>query len=244
MQLVPVLDIRHGKSVHTKHKNNSVDEVIKEDALEVVKRWVDDGISRMHIVDVDAIATGEPENVDLIAKIKVNYPDLKLQVIGGIKSVESAYVWIDAGVDYLVLNSKATKRRNLLDDICFEFPNRVLVEIDSCLGKQTNGAAYDSSNKLIHFAKQLEEDGVAGLVITDIGATRELVKNNFSLIEGVASSIEIPIYINGGIEKVNDIKLFLESSSKKLSGILVGKVLYSDSFSLYEANGLINQYQS
>ena len=92
MQLIPVLEIRHGKSVHTEKKNAFVDHVVSKDPLETVNYWYAQGIRRIHFVDVDGIETREPCNVDLLAKIKQSYPELCVQVIGGIVDIDSAFI--------------------------------------------------------------------------------------------------------------------------------------------------------
>ncbi|TQV72273.1 hypothetical protein FLL45_18820 [Aliikangiella marina] len=238
MQLVPVLEIRHGKGVHTRPKNNFVDEVVKEDAMQVVTGWYQEGVRRIHVVDVDAVESGEPENVDLIAKIKQTYPDLSLQVIGGIKCIESAYVWIDAGADFLVLNGKAIRQRNLLDDICVEFPNRVLVEIDC-----RRGQVGVNGQTLTHLAQQLEDDGVVGLVVTDVANHNGEVNAGLASISELSSAIEIPVFANGVVDKLDDLKRLLDSQSAKPSGVLVGKAIYNGGIRLNEANSMLAQYQ-
>lgn len=236
IQLVPVIEIRHGKCVHTEAKNKFVDQVVKEDVLDVVDGWVDKGVTRIHLVDVDAVESGEPENVDLISRIKAKHNQLKVQVIGGIKCIESAYIWIDGGADFLVLNGKALRQRNLLDDICVEFPGRVLMELDCREGLVGMGSG-EPDFKLSHLAQQLAEDGVAGLVVTDISADGK----NLTSLNQLSETAGIPIFANGGVEKVADLKDLLESSTSIPSGILLGKVLHHG-FCLNEANKLIKEH--
>lgn len=243
MQLVPVLEIRHGKGVHTRPKNNFVDEVVKEDAMEVVSGWYKDGVRRIHVVDVDAVESGEPENVDLIAKIKQSYPELSLQVIGGIKCIESAYVWIDAGADFLVLNGRSIRQRNLLDDVCVEFPNRVLVEIDCRKGQVGLGAGQPMFD-LTNLARQLEEDGVVGLVVTDVAAHNGEINAGLASISDLSKAIQIPVFANGVVDKLADLKNILESHSGVPSGVLVGKALYNGGIPLNEANSMLEEYRA
>jgi len=241
MQLVPVLEIRHGKCVHTEPKNAFVDHVIKENVSETVAKWIDKGVSRIHIVDVDAIESGEPENVDLVASLKNTYPEIEIQVLGGVKCVESAYVWMDAGVDYLVLTGKAIRQRNLLDDICVEFPGKVMVELDCRQGQVAMGAG-EPTFSLESIAKQLEEDGVVGLVVTEIPENGHVNNQSLQKVAALAESLDLPVYANGGIEKMGDLKGILERQAKRLGGVLLGKPLYNG-FCLNEARTMIEQYQ-
>ncbi len=241
MQLVPVLEIRHGKCVHTEQQNLLVSKVIKESAAEILARWAEKGVTRIHIVDVDAIESGEPENVDLIASLKKNHPEIEFQVLGGIRNAESAYVWLDAGVDYVVLNGRAMRQRNLLDDLCVEFPGRVMVELD-CRGGQVAMGAGEPHFKLANIARQLEEDGVVGLVVTEIPENGHVNNQNLLNIVEISKSVEIPVFANGGIEKIADLKKVMEMQARKLSGVLLGKALHNG-FCLNEAKEVIQQYQ-
>lgn len=243
MQLVPVLEIRHGKGVHTAPKNRFADEVVKEDVIDMVQRWSDKGVVRLHIVDVDAIESGEPENVDLVSKIKHQFPQIQLQVIGGIKCIESAYVWIDAGADFIVLNARAISQRSLFDDICVEFPNKVLVEVDCFDGKVGMGAGQPKSD-LTSLARQLEEDGVVGLVVTDVASRNGNITKGFTSIAEVSESIEIPVFANGIVDKVTDLKEIMSSRLRKPSGVLLGKALYKKGFCLNEAQHVLEEYQT
>lgn len=241
MQLVPVLEIRHGKGVHTEPKNRFVDEVVKEDVIEIVQRWADKGVRRLHIVDVDAIESGEPENVDLVARVKLQFPHIQLQVIGGIKCIESAYVWIDAGADFIVLNGRAIRQRNLLDDICVEFPSKVLVAVDCFDGKVGMGSGKPEFN-LLNLACQLEEDGVVGLVVTDTVVANG--NKSFASIAEVRERIKIPVFANGIVDKVTDLKAIMRSQLRKPSGVLLGKALYREGFCLNEAQHVLEQYRA
>ncbi len=240
MQLVPVLEIRHGKSVHTEKKNAFVDHVVSNDPIETVNHWYAQGIRRIHFVDVDAIETREPCNVDLLTKIKRNYPDLCVQVIGGIVDIDSAFIWVDAGADFLVLTSKAIRNQDLLSDICVEFPNKVLVEMDS---RQSNGEKQQADMQLIQLAERLEEEGVGGLVVTEVPASGHVSTRNLLSVSHFSQNVELPVLANGGIEKLEDIELLLREYTGKLTGILIGKIVYDENFNLASAQQMLSEYQ-
>ncbi len=242
MQLVPVLEIRHAKCVHTEHKNAFKDHVVSEDPIETVACWIEQGIKRIHFVDVDAIESGEPSNVDLLAKIKAQFPSIEIQVIGGIKCVDSAFIWMDAGADFLVLNSKALRQKNLLSDICVEFPFKVLVEIGSRRGAVGMGAGQPTFD-IKALAKQLDDDGVAGLLVTEVPEEGHVNSLSLLSVNQLSQGVEMPIFANGGIEKLADLKLLLENHAEKLTGILLGKVVHQKTFSLHQAQQMLNEYQ-
>ncbi|MGX5172584.1 1-(5-phosphoribosyl)-5-[(5-phosphoribosylamino)methylideneamino]imidazole-4-carboxamide isomerase [Aliikangiella sp. IMCC44653] len=241
MQLVPVLEIRHGKGVHIEPKNRFVDEVVKENVIDIVARWSDKGVKRIHIVDVDAIESGEPENVTLVRKIKTQFPHIQVQVIGGIKCIESAYVWADAGADFLVVNSRVINQKDFLDDLCIEFPNRVMVEIDSNQ-KKLAASGQDAIEQLLALGKRLEDEGIVGLLITHIGDNGRRDKSSLGILGEFSRSLDIPVYANGGIDNLADLESLLASKVMTPTGVLIGKPLYSENFCLHAANGLLEQH--
>jgi phosphoribosylformimino-5-aminoimidazole carboxamide ribotide isomerase len=242
MQLVPVLEIQHGKCVHTEHKNAFADHIISHDPLEIVNLWVKQGIQRIHFVDVDGIKSGEPSNVDLLSQIKKQLPNLCIQVTAGIKNVDSAFIWMDAGADYLILTSRALQNKGLLTDICLEFPNKVLVELDSKHGLVNIGAEQSYSD-LVMVAKELEDDGVIGLVVTDIPAKGHVHKESLLTVNKFSQAVGIPVFANGGIDNMDDLRALLESHAESLTGVILGKVIYRESFCLSEAQEMLNEFK-
>jgi len=166
---------------------------------------------------------------------------VEVQVLGGIKCIESASIWIDGGADFLVLNGKAMRQKNLLNDVCIEFPNKVLVELDCREGNVGMGSG-EPTFKLVCLARQLAEDGVAGLVVTEIPENGSVNNSSLLSIGKLSQKVAMPIYANGGIEKMTDLKNLLESHVTRLSGVLIGKALHRG-FCLNEANKLIKEYQ-
>lgn len=241
MQLVPVLEIRHGKCVHTEPKNAFTNHVVSQDPMQIVGEWVSKGIQRVHYVDVDAIESGEPCNVDLLTKIKNIYPAVCIQVIGGIKDLDSAFIWIDAGADFLVLTSKAIRNRDLLGELCVEFPGKILVEMDS--RRNENSLPEQLDSHLIEVAEQLEEEGVGGLVITEVPEKGHVNRRNLLRVNQFSKRVSLPIFANGGIENLEDLEVLLQNHSEKLTGIIIGKVVFNKDFCLNTAQQMLSEYQ-
>jgi len=242
MQLIPILEIRHGKSVHTKHGVGEQSHVVTDDPMETVANWQAKGIKRVHFVDVDAVESGEPRNVNLLRNIKLQYPDLLVQVIGGIKSVDSAFIWMDAGADYLTLNGKALRRKNLLSDLSVEYPQKILVEVDSHHGNVRMGND-EQPLKLIDLARKLDDDGIAGLVVTEVPSKGHVTNKDLLTINQLSQEIEISIFANGGIDSLSDLENLFENHAEKLAGVILGKVVHHKDFCLSQAQELLAKYK-
>lgn len=241
MQLVPVVEIHHGKCVTHAVDSPKNGKLITQDILSVIDQWAEKGVDRIHLLDIDAIKVGEPQNISIVRKIKQQHPHIAIQVMGGINSVESAYIWRDGGADYFVLNSKAMRRRDLLDDICFDFPNAVLVEIDSLSGNVGMGSG-EPTLKLAAIAKQLEDDGVSGLVVTEVSRDLQTKGNSLLDIGELCKTVGIPIYVNVGVRKTNDLKQLLELQMQQPFSILLRSSAY-DNLHMQSASNLLNKPQ-
>ncbi len=235
MQLIPVLEIRHGHCVQTEPKNAFVKKVVNNDPAEIIKYWISCGIESIHIVDVDAIEQGEPINVDLIASLNFQFPLLKIQASGGIKNVESAFIYIDAGVDYLVLSSRTLRKKSILVDVCIEFKNKVIAEIDTRNGLIGYSSSLGDNITLQHVTEELAEYGVNQLIITDIPESGHVNCQNIQLVNSNSSRSLLPVYANGGINSPADLEYLIENKLNNLSGLLLGKVIYDDNFNLASA---------
>ena len=240
MKLIPVLEIRHGKAVHTEPKNAFAKQVINSDPLESVKSWMLAGINTIHIVDVDAVEQGEPVNFELISDIKAKFPLMTIQISGGINSIESAFIYIDAGADYLVLSGRAVKRERLLMDICMSFAGQVIVEIDCRDGLVEKGLYSGEDVSLSQVTGKLKDYGVKRLIVTDIPETGHVNYQNIQCVDKHSFNTEIPMYANGGINSLAELD-FLKADFLKgkplsnLAGILLGKIIYEKSFNLDSA---------
>ena len=242
MQLVPVIEIKQGKCVHAEHKDELVDHIVSENPLETVSHWAEKGIKRIHFVDVDAIQSGEPENVDLLTEIKEQNPTVEIQVIGGIRCLDSAFIWMDAGADFLVLNGRTVRQGDLLSEICLEFPGRILAEIDSRHGKVESKDGVENT-QFETMVNKLDEEGIIGLVVTEVPDRGHVNGRELLKVNELSQRVNMPIFANGGVRSMDDLKTLLENHAERLTGVVIGKVIHSKEFSLDVAQELLGEYQ-
>jgi len=223
MLLIPVMDLKSGQSVYTRHNDNG-NSLVSEDPLEAAERWVNAGAKRIHIVDVDSYRAKQPVNSHIVAEIHRHYPQLEFQV-GGISREEDILIWQDAGAKYLVLNSKAISRSGFIFDMCVEFSGSIMVALDSHNG-EVRYKGHETHHDLIALAKELEDEGVAGIVLTDIPEVGHVNSSNIKSSCCLADQVNIPVIANGGVSCLKDLQILDEIEEHRLSGIVIGKPLH------------------
>jgi len=236
MLLMPVMELKGGHSVHTVRTDDGK-EIISEDPLATLAPWVEAGCKRIHIVDVDAVLSKQPVNTHVIRKIHDEYPNLEIQV-GGVSQEEDIMIWLDAGVRYLVLNSKAINRPHFVIDMCVEYAGSIMVALDSHAG-EVRFKGHKSNHDLVELVKEFDDEGVQGIVLTDIPDQGHVGQDNINVCCGLAKQVEVPIIANGGIQKLSDLESLKRAHDCNLNGIIVGRPLYNHSLDFKKAHELI-----
>ena len=234
MLLIPAMEINHGQCVHNQRCAESEEaKLITEDPVELAGKFISEGATRLHFVDVEAVISGEPENAAVIQKVRREFPDVMIQVSGNIRKEEHIYVWLDAGANYVVLSSQASKRKAFIEDMCIEFPMQVMIALETKNGllKSAGSTAPD----LVSHAQALEELGVGGLIYTDVPCSGHVNGNNLISGNRLANQLEIPVFTNGGINNLDDLRSLDLPSLDKLSGVVIGKALIENKLTLKEA---------
>ena len=216
--------------------------VYGEDPVAMAKRWVDAGARRLHIVDLDGAIAGKPENADIIHDIADQHPDIPIQVGGGIRDEDTIQTYLDAGVSYVVVGTKAVTAPHFVSDVCLEFPGHIIVGLDAKNGKlATNGWSKLSHHDAADMAKRFEDEGVTAIIFTDIG--RDGMMNNVNIESTIAicREVTIPIIASGGISNLDDIKLLCKSAKEGIMGAITGRAIYEGTLDFKEAQKLADE---
>ncbi|HSO99972.1 MAG TPA: HisA/HisF-related TIM barrel protein, partial [Thioalkalivibrio sp.] len=144
MLVIPAIDLKDGKCVRLRQGRMEDATVFSDDPVEVAGRWVEAGARRLHVVDLDGAFSGEPRNAGIISEIVARYPDLPVQVGGGIRDDDTVQVYLDAGVQWVIIGTKAVSAPHFVNDLCLEFPGHIIVGLDAKDGK----VAIDGWSKL------------------------------------------------------------------------------------------------
>jgi len=236
MLLIPVMELKSGHSVYTQHQEEG-NTLITEDPLEAVGQWVSAGAKRIHIVDVDAIRARQPVNAHTVAEIHRHYPELEFQ-IGGISKEEDIMIWLDAGAKYLILNSAAICRSGFISEMCIEYSGSIMVALDSHNGK-VRFKGHKRKHDLLTLAKGYEDEGVHGVVLTEIPDSGHVNSCNISASCELAGKINIPVIANGGISCFADLEALHKAHEHRLEGIVIGRPLHDQQLDFKEAQDRI-----
>ena len=234
MKIFPAIDIKDKKCVRLikgDFKNKTEYEM---SPIEQARNYKDHGFKNLHIVDLDGALTGETINLDIIYEIVKRF-DLKIEVGGGVRSIDSVKKYTDAGVEKVILGSAAIKDKNFLKEACKKFPNKVALGLDAKDGYLSVSGWTEKSNQLtLDFLKEVNEFGVSRLIYTDINKDGMKQGPNFDETSKVADISNCPVIISGGVSSIDDVKKAKELNNNNIEGIIVGKAIYDGDIKLNE----------
>ena len=135
MLIIPAIDLRQGKVVNLRQGKVNEETAYSDNPIEIADRWIEEGATRLHIVDLDGAFKGSPTNGQIVKKIKNKYPKIEIQLGGGIRTKQDILGYLNAGVDFLILGTKAVTAPDFLNEICSEFPGKIILGLDALEGK-------------------------------------------------------------------------------------------------------------
>ena len=235
MLLIPAIDLKEGKCVRLRQGDMSDVTVFSDDPVAMAARWVEAGARRLHVVDLDGARGGEPVNAGVIHRIVEEYPDLPIQVGGGIRTEEAVEVYIQAGVRYVIIGTQAVVEPHFVSDLCVEFPTHVIVGLDAMDGKvATEGWSKLSRHDVIDMAQHFESDGVEAIIYTDIARDGMMQGVNIEATIRLAEAVNIPVIAAGGIHNIENVKKLAEVSGSGIIGAITGRAIYQGSLDFAE----------
>ncbi len=239
MLLIPAIDLKDGKCVRLRQGRMDDETVFGDDPVAVAERWVEAGARRLHMVDLNGAFAGKPVNAAAISAVAKAFPDLPIQVGGGIRDEETVQAYLDAGVQYAIIGTKAVSAPHFVNDLCVEFPGHIIVGLDAKDGK----VAIDGWSKLSHhsaidMAQRFEGDGVEAIVFTDIGRDGMMTGVNVESTVELAQAVRIPVIASGGITSIEDIQALCSVADEGIIGAITGRAIYEGTLDLAEAQKL------
>ena len=242
MLLIPAIDLKDGKCVRLRQGRMEDETVFSDDPVEVAQRWVGAGARRLHMVDLNGAFAGKPVNAAAIKAVAEAFPELPIQVGGGIRDEETVQTYLDAGVQYVIIGTKAVRAPHFVNDLCLEFPGHIIVGLDAKDGKVAiEGWSKLSHHSVIDMAQRFEQDGVEAIVFTDIGRDGMMSGVNVDSTAALARAIHIPVIASGGITNIDDIRALCAVAEEGIMGAITGRAIYEGTLDLAAAQQLADQ---
>ena len=234
MIIFPAIDIKDGKCVRLVRGDFENMTSYKNSPFDQAKIYFQSGFRNIHIVDLDGALEGTSTNSSTVKEVLKNI-NLKIQIGGGIRTIEDIDNWIKSGVDKVILGTAAVENIALLKAACEKFQNKIAVSLDVKNGfislsgwkKQTNILAID-------FVKKIENFGVSRIIYTDINKDGTKKGPNIKDTVELSTKVKIPFIISGGISSIEDIKKIKSLNNSNIEGVIVGKSIYDGDIKINE----------
>ena len=239
MLLIPAIDLKDGKCVRLRQGRMEDETIFGDDPVAVAERWVEAGARRLHMVDLNGAFAGKPVNAAAVRAVAEAFPDLPIQVGGGIRDEETVQAYLDAGVQFTIIGTAAVSAPHFVNDLCAEFPGHIIVGLDAKDGKVAiDGWSKLSHHPVIDMAQRFENDGVEAIIFTDIGRDGMMSGVNIESTVELAKAIRIPVIASGGITNMDDIQTLCGVADEGIIGAITGRAIYEGTLDLAEAQKL------
>ncbi|EAW32974.1 1-(5-phosphoribosyl)-5-[(5-phosphoribosylamino)methylideneamino] imidazole-4-carboxamide isomerase [marine gamma proteobacterium HTCC2143] len=236
MLIIPAIDLKDGACVRLRQGLMDDSTVYGDNPVEMARRWVEAGTRRLHLVDLNGAFDGKPINGDAVTSIAKAYPDLPIQIGGGIRNLETIEHYINAGVNYLIIGTRAVKDPGFVSEACKAFPGHIIVGLDAKDGLvATDGWAQVSDIKATELAKRFEQDGVESIVYTDISRDGMMQGVNVEQTVAMARASSIPVIASGGITNMSDVEALALVEGEGILGAITGRAIYEGTLDVSEA---------
>ena len=242
MLIIPAIDLKDGQCVRLRQGLMEDSTVFSDDPVAMAARWLEAGCRRLHLVDLNGAFAGEPVNGEVVTDIAASYPDLPIQIGGGIRSLETIEHYVRAGVSWVIIGTKAVKEPAFVAEACAAFPGKVIVGLDAKDGMvATDGWAEVSELRAADLARQFESDGVSAIVYTDIARDGMMQGVNVEATVAMARASGIPVIASGGITDIEDIRALAAVAGAGIVGAITGRAIYEGTLDLAEAQRLADE---
>jgi phosphoribosylformimino-5-aminoimidazole carboxamide ribotide isomerase len=234
MIIFPAIDIKDGKCVRLIKGDFNQMTSYKNSPFNQAKIYFQNGFKYIHVVDLDGALKGKSSNSNIIKEIIKNFK-LKIQIGGGIRTINDVENWISSGVDKVIIGTAAVENKDLLKTACKKFQNQIAVSLDVKDGfiflagwkKQTNILATD-------FVNEIQNYGVSRIIYTDINKDGTKKGPNIQDTIELSNKVKIPFVISGGISSIKDIEKIKLIKNSNIEGIIVGKSIYDEDIKIEE----------
>lgn len=236
MLIIPAIDIRNGKCVRLIQGKADAETVFSDDPVAMALKWENKGAEFLHIVDLDGAFSGEPKNLDIVEKIAKSV-SIPIELGGGIRDNSSIDRVFQAGVYRAILGTSALKNPDFVSEMCDLYDEKIAIGIDAKDGKVAiKGWTEIEEKTAVDLAVEMKECGVKTIIYTDISRDGMLTGPNIQATKNLAIAVPgVSIIASGGVSSIEDIKKIKELEPYGVTGVIIGKALYTGNIQLEEA---------
>ena len=236
MIIYPAIDIIDGKCVRLSKGDYSLKTIYSDNLESIAKNWINNGTRFLHIVDLDGAKAGNPVNIKNILEIRKLFPNIFIQIGGGIRNIDTIEKYLNYGIDRIILGTKVLKNKKFILSLDKSLRDRVAIDIAVKDGKLA-GDGWEKTEKenIKTFISFLEQNGIKMFVITDISKDDMIEGINKTSINSILNYITTNAIISGGVTTIDDVKTILGMHKSKINGLIIGKALYENKIKLSEA---------
>jgi phosphoribosylformimino-5-aminoimidazole carboxamide ribotide isomerase len=237
--IYPAIDISMGKAVRLEQGDFNRAQIVGSDPLQIAREWQAQGAQALHVVDLDGARAGFPCNLSLIKKIaqEVSIP---IQVGGGFRTEQEVSIALAGGISKIIIGTKAVNQIEWVSQLAKHFSGRIAVALDAREGKiSLRGWQDETEVSVFDMAKRIKDSGIPEIIYTDIG--RDGMQNGVDL-DGIRSLLAggVQVIASGGVSGLDDIRMLKSLEKDGVTGVLIGKALYSGRIRLQDALALAN----
>lgn len=243
MLIIPAIDLKGGKCVRLLRGDLQAETVYGDDPVAMGRRWVEAGARYLHVVDLDGAVSGAPVNGDAIAALCAMLP-IPVEVGGGVRTIERAGAILATGADRVIFGTAALEQPEVVIDACRRFPGRVAVGIDARGGQvAVKGWVETSAITAVDLARRLQSANLACIIYTDIERDGTQQGVNVAATRALAEAVDVPVIASGGVGSLADIEALLPCEAAGVTGVIVGRALYTGAVKLEDAIRLTENHR-
>ncbi len=227
MIIIPAIDLKDGQCVRLRQGRMDEATVFSADPVQMAAHWVEQGATRLHLVDLNGAFDGRPVNGDIVRRIVANHPDCPVQIGGGIRDMDTVAGYLQTGVEYVIIGTQAVRDPDFVREACRTYPGHVIVGIDARDGRvATEGWAEDSGVDAVELASRFADAGVSAVVYTDIARDGMLSGVNVESTAQLAARADVPVIASGGIRDLDDLVRLEQAEEPRIVGAITGRAIY------------------
>lgn len=236
MLIIPAIDLKDGQVVRLFQGKSSDVTVYSRNPVAIARHWQKQGAGLIHVVDLDGAFEGQPRNLEWVKKI-CRAVEIPIEFGGGVRDIPTIELLLKSGVARVVLGTRAAEDADFLEAALSKFPGKIIVSIDARNGMVLTKGWRQEEAKLtvIDFALTLKAKGLETVIYTDTSKDGTLRGPDLEGIRELCCRTQLSVVASGGVASIEDIVRLKALERKGVSGVIVGKALYEEKFSLKEA---------